>query len=208
MIVSEAYIRTDGHGRWQLWVENLNTGAVLTKTLHHVKLGSELKPEWMVEDSGGSSSPLAPFIPIQFSRLTVNGTRVDLNRGAIAESMVQGRRLYANTSSPVGGGTAFAVGYQAALPRLTGVLHPGTALIDVVSPLRVLPGDTLTILGAGFGRQPGRVELGARRLPALSWSSGEIRAYMPPSATRLVQVLKVTTVRGNRTEFIIRLRSG
>ena len=66
MIVSEAYIRTDGHGRWQLWVEDLNTGAMLTKTLHHVKLGSELKPGWMVEDSGGSSSPLAPFTPPVF----------------------------------------------------------------------------------------------------------------------------------------------
>ncbi len=203
-----AYIRTDGHGRWQLWVEDLNTGAVLTKTLHHVQLGSELKPEWMVEDSGSSTRPLAPFTPIRFSRLTVNGIRVNLNQGAVAESMLQGRHLYASTSSPAASGTAFAVGYRAAMPRLTGFARPRSALIDVVSPLKALPGRTVTILGAGFGRRPGRVELGSRRLPTLSWSPATIRAHIPRSAIRIGQVLQVVTARGIRAAFNVRLRRG
>lgn len=168
-----------------------------------------VQPEWLVEDSGNSTLPLAAFSPIQFSRLTVNGGLAHLQRdGAESESMVQGSSSYATTSSP--GANGFSVAFAHRKAEASPARTPSVA-IDVVAPMRMHPNEPLIILGGGFGRRPGRVFLDHRRLKTLTWRPGIIRALSPatlpapPFASKMQ--LRVTTYHTGQARFDGNLRA-
>lgn len=204
-----AYIRRTPGGSFEVWVEDLTRARSFHTILFTPHFPLSVEPEWLVEDSGNSTLPLAAFSPIQFSRLTVDGGLVHLKRdGAESESMVQGSSSYATPSSP--GANGFAVAFANRTAHASSARTPSVA-IDVVAPMRIHPHQPLVILGGGFGRRPGQVFLDHRRLKTLTWHPGIIRALSPatlpaPPFDSKMQ-LRVTTSRAVQAQFDGNLRA-
>lgn len=201
-----SFVQADPNGAWTLWIEDLTSKRLLHTTIQQRLSRQSLQPEWMVEDSGDSGSPLLSFSAIQFSNLTVDGRPVNLNRDqAESESMAQGESAYATVSPPSAGGNRFAVGYESSVPQLKSRRQADRAAIDVVAPLRMTRNRTLLILGGGFGPARGWVWLNAVPIRVLTWHRGEIRATVPASFHAQDARVSIQVFHGPRIRFDGRL---
>lgn len=201
-------------GTWRAWVEDLTAKIGWTVAIHNSTQGQADSPTWVAEDSNGTHKPVQPVTaPITMDRLTLNGQTADLNTLA-AVTMTQNQApnpVLMSTSAPSRTGDGFSVqDGTTAPPPPPANPTPGES-VDVVFPsawrstdgtwhFTAQPGQSLTILGGGFGSS-GTVTWNGVPLTVSQWSSGVILATVPTNTTPGAGDLTVTPAGGQATAW-------
>lgn len=181
-----------GSGVWQITIQNVSLHESFTT--EQTYSGPAQSAEWIQErpQINGSLSTLDPYSTFDFSNLTVNGSNPKLTapEGGV---MIQHGVQVSTPSYPSVTENSFAMAYGSQMPMPPSVVSPH---IYFTQPYLAGVGQTLRIMGSGFGTSMGQVTIGGVPAKVSGWSPSLITVTVPTVASG-PQLLTVTTATGS-----------